>query len=610
MQLRHAIRLSRRHLALTGVVALLLGVLITAGLWLAAWGLQQSLRVPINAYLRTRTLAFLSEQNVEGLTITFPALDLSLVRRRLLIRDLKIRYDRREGARYTRFSATSPLITIEGLRLSDLILHRNLRLQTIRISEPLLARYQESPDTGEAAPHAAPEPEVGAETQALAEQVPSLDSVIYGLVDNWVPDDLRQTRINQIAVTGATLVSTTKRAGHASRDSTAGLDFIIRGLGLDSARQRFFESTELSAGYFVHLPPGGTDSLSIEGIAFRLDRRDTVLAIREFRSSPAPGRLAIYLAGFHHSERERAFSLDTLAIEPVESDSILLRRPSLRRTRVRLNVARLRGTRIELKALIERRINGGNIGVGLFRLDVLSDRRVDPPAKAPVRRKAFWPQRLADLDWKLQLDTLRFDDGSLRYAELKAERPRPAVIWFSDISATITGLSNARPDTSGPARAVVQASATFMDEAKVSLRMEVPVAHQFELIAEGRLADLPAPALNSFLLVSNGIRIKGGRVDKATFRFTVANRRALGTLTAMYDSLDIDLVDRKTRSQNLGQKFKSFVAGAFLVRSSNLPDKNGVVRSAEIDYRYGPGETFWGGFWKALRSGITGEIRK
>ena len=614
MKFRRFLKLSRRHLLLTAVGVLLLSVLTAAGLWLASWGLERSLRVPINAYLRSRTLAFLREQNFEGLAITFPALDLSLVRHRLLIRDLRIRYDHRDSTGYTRFTATSPFISLEGLALSDLLLHQRLRVRSIRISDPRLGRYQESTDTGRftAPPPPAPEPEsdAAADARALAGQVPSLDSVIYGLVDNWLPDDFRETRIDQIAVDGAILGATTRRGGHSTRDSTAGLAFTIRGLGLDTASQKVFESAELKAVSVTHVGSGETDSLSIQGIAFRLDRLDTVLTVREFRSVPMPGRLGVFLAGFRRSERERTFTLDTLALEPAESDSAFLHRPSLRRTRIRLNLAGVLGTHVDLRALLDRRVKGGNIAIARFGLDVLADRRSPSVRTGPARRKTLWPQRLADLDWKLQLDTLRIDTGALRYAELKAEWPVPAVIWFSGISATLAGLSNDPADSTRPARAVLQASGGLLDQARVALRMEVPVASRFELTAQGRVENLPAPALNSFLLVSDGIRIKSGRVDRATFRFTVADRRAQGTLTTIYDSLAIDLVDRKTRTQSLGQKFKSFVAGAFLVRSSNLPDKNGGVRTAAIDYQYGPSDSFWGGFWRALRSGIVSQIRK
>jgi hypothetical protein len=614
MKFRRFLKLSRRHLLLTALAVLLLSALAAAGFWLASWGLERSLRVPINAYLRSRTLALLREQNLEGLTITFPALELSLVRHRLLIPDLKIRYDHRDSIGYTRFTATAPLISLEGLALSDLLWRQRLRVRSIRISNPRLARYQESTDAGRitAPPPSAPESgsDAAAEARALAGQVPSLDSVIYGLVDNWLPDDFRETRIDQIAVDGAILGATTRRGRHSTRDSTAGLAFTIRGLGLDTASQKVFESAELKAVSFIHVGSGGTDSLSIQRIAFRLDRTDTVLTVREFRSVPAPGRLAVYLAGFRRSERERTFTLDTLALEPAESDSAFLRHPSLRRTRIRLNLAGVLGTHVDLRALLDRRVKGGDIHIARLGLDVLADRRSPQARIGASRPKPLWPQRLADLDWKLQLDTLRIDTGALRYAELRAEWPVPAVIWFSGITATLSGLSNDPADSTRPARAVLQASGGFMDQARVALRMEVPVANRFKLTAEGRVDHLPAPALNSFLLVSDGIRIKSGRVDKAMFQFTVADQRAQGTLTTIYDSLAIDLVDRTTRTQSLGQKFKSFVAATFLVRSSNLPDKKGAVHSARIDYLYARSESFWGGFWRALRSGIVSQIRK
>ncbi len=612
MKLRQLVRFSRRHLVLTLIAALGLSVLVSAGLWLASWGLEQSLREPINAYIRSRTLAFLSEQNLEGLTITFPALDLSLTRRRLLIRDLRIRYDHRDSTHYTRFAANSPLITLDGLDLSDVLWHRHLRLTQIRISDPHLSRYQESSGTGKAPPPhpASDESDAAAETRELAGQVPSLDSVVYGLVDNWLPDDFRQARIDQIAVDRATLSSTNRKGKETSRDSTEGLDFVIRGLGLDSAKHKVFESADLKASTVIHVPAGEADSLGIKGIAFTLDKQDTVLSVAEFRSSPEAGGLGVYLAGFHRSERERAFSLDTIALEPVENDSVFLRHPTQRRTRIRLNMAGLIGANVDLKALLDRRVDGGNIAVTRFRLDVLADRRAPLPKEGPGTRKALWPQKLADLDWHLRLDTLKVEHGSLRYGEWLATWPRPAVVWFDDITATLSGLSNSRADSTRPSRAVLNTTATFMSSAKVGLRMEVPVTKRFELTADGFAEHLSVPTLNSFLLISDGLHIKAGRLNKAHFKFTVADRRALGTLATVYDSLDVELVNPKTRTQSLGQRLKSIVANAFMVRSSNLPDDKGQTRVAKIDYKYRIDETFWGGFWRALRSGIVSQVKK
>jgi len=71
---------TRKTITWSGVVIVLVAVLAING---GAWLLERALMLPVNAYIRDRTLAFLQEKNLEGLVITFPKLDLSLVRRRL-----------------------------------------------------------------------------------------------------------------------------------------------------------------------------------------------------------------------------------------------------------------------------------------------------------------------------------------------------------------------------------------------------------------------------------------------------------------------------------------------------------------------------------------------
>jgi len=105
-----------------------------------AWLLERALMAPVNAYIRDRTLAFLQEKSVEGLLITFPRLDLSLVRRQVLIHDLSIRYDNKDSTRYVRFQANVPRITLEGVDLGDVIWHRHLRLDVVRLSKPVVSR--------------------------------------------------------------------------------------------------------------------------------------------------------------------------------------------------------------------------------------------------------------------------------------------------------------------------------------------------------------------------------------------------------------------------------------------------------------------------------------
>lgn len=610
--------MSRSWLSRVVIAVIGLCLLIVAGLWTGAVLLERSLREPVNAYLKSKTETFLSQGNLQGLTITFPDLELSLTRRRLLIRDLKIRYDHRDSTRYTRFSASTPLITIEGLDIADVIWHRSFRLTSIRVSEPQITRLFESTASGKRKPAAAPVKSVDSTDQAndstdqatqLSREVPPLDSLIYGLVAAWLPDDFRQGRIDAIGVDGAVLVLTSRQGSRVSRDSTSGLEFTIRGLGLDSARRRVFEGADLKADVLMHIRPGKSDSLGIRKIAFTLGGLDTVLTVGEFRTFPGRGQMGAYMAGFRRSRKAQSFSIDTVAVRPAETDSQFLRNPALRRTRIRLSASGILGTGVDFDKLLARRVEGGQVKIEKFTLDVLADRRVKGNPDAPVRSRTFLVQKLADLDWGLRLDTLKVVKGAMRYSELKSTWPTPATIWFSDISATLAGLSN-RGGAAGPSHVVLRASATFLDTATVTMRMEVPIAKRFQLNAEGHAEHLPAAALNSFVTVSDGIQINSGRIDKADFQYVVADGHAQGTITAIYDSLSIALVDKETRKQNLGKKALSFLAKKAFVRGSNMPDKKGQVKSGKIDYDYKVGESFWGGVWRALRSGIISQVKK
>src|SRR5882672_4772824 len=360
MPFKKIFALARRFIKLV-VIALVLMVLVVAGLWFGTRSLERSLRKPINDYLQSRTEEFLSSKNLEGLTITFPDVDLSLIERRLQIRDLKLRYDHKDGGRYTRFSASVPLVSVEGLDIADVIWHRDFRLSSIRLERPQMARYMEVPDSGKPKPPPPPpteESQVGVQAREISEEVPSLPDVVYGLVASWLPDEVRGGRIDLIGVEGAVVVFTTRKGAAISRDSAGGLSFSIRGISLDSAHKRVFEGAELKAEDLVHARPGEIDSMRIRSVAFSIGAEDTVMSIASFRTFPEPGQMGVYMGGFKRSRKDRNFSVDTVSMRPAQTDSQYLRKPELRRTRIRLSAAKVTGSRIDLEQLLARRVEG------------------------------------------------------------------------------------------------------------------------------------------------------------------------------------------------------------------------------------------------------------
>ncbi|HSE65658.1 MAG TPA: hypothetical protein VLB12_01640, partial [Gemmatimonadales bacterium] len=218
---------TRKAITWSGIVIVLVAVLAING---GAWLLERALMAPVNAYIRDRTLAFLQEKSVEGLRIDFPRVDLSLIRRHLLIHNLSIRYDNKDSTRYVRFQATVPRIALEGVDLGDIIWHRHLRLDAVRLSSPVLSRFRETAETDTTRKKTAPAEEERVIPDSLAAEIPALDTVVYNLFASWLPDDVRQARIDLVAAENATVVFTSLNGRKISRDSTAGLSLRIRGI--------------------------------------------------------------------------------------------------------------------------------------------------------------------------------------------------------------------------------------------------------------------------------------------------------------------------------------------------------------------------------------------
>ncbi len=545
-------------------------VIAVAGTAVFLRGLEEALRTPINDYLRDRTLALLSETETEGLTITFPALDLRLFHRQLVIHDLRIRYDHRDSSRAVRFDAATPKVTLEGLDLSDILWHRNLRLSTVHLEAPVVSQVRELPDT---VASVAALVAIG-DADSLQFDAPPLASLVYNLVAAWLPDDFRDARVDLIGFERATVLSSTIRSGKTATDSIGDLSLEIRGLALDSLKRRVFESAAILAGTWLHVAHGRPDSLRFDDVAVRVDQADTVVTVRQMRSTPVDSGAVLYLGGLRRSNREHVLQVDTLAFEPLLSDDDWLRRSPGRRSRLRINAGGIVASRISPASVLRQEVEIGRVEIRDFRLDVLTDQR---GGLTPPRTRTLWPQSLARLDWKVRIDSIRVKKGLVRYGEIHPARSTPAVIWFSDIAALVTGVSNGDSSGVAPEPTVLDASARLMGAGRIRARMVVPIRPRgFAMSVQGELRDFPMPEVNQFVMTADGIRLSSGRATEVTFEFHTANGRSTGRLQARYDSLHVEPIDKGTRTQSLMQKLKGFVANRMLLRGENLPGKRAI----------------------------------
>jgi len=203
----------------------------------------------------------------------------------------------------------------------------------------------------------------------------------------------------------------------------------------------------------------------------------------------------------------------------------------------------------------------------------------------------------------VKVDSVILSDGRLKYCERYEVGKKPGVITFSKVNVSVTGIANhtARPET-----AIVHGEGLFMNSAMMKLFMAIPLSSRnFSLRYSGSLSTLDVTRLNEFLEAGEHHRIKSGILQSATYNISVKSGHARGTLRAGYRDLTIAILNKDTGSEKgIFNRIASLFGKIFVIRGTNMPDKNGLMKIGEVEYTRDPEDYFLQFLWFALRGSV------
>ena len=111
--------------------------------------------------------------------------------------------------------------------------------------------------------------------------------------------------------------------------------------------------------------------------------------------------------------------------------------------------------------------------------------------------------------------------------------------------------------------------------------------------------------LNAFLDIAERTRIKSGQAQEAEFDIDVSAGRASGRVRAIYQHLQIAVLDKQTDTpKGMRNRVASFLTNALKIRGSNGPDTWRSIKEGKVNYSRGPGDEFIQFEWFALRTGV------
>jgi hypothetical protein len=210
---------------------------------------------------------------------------------------------------------------------------------------------------------------------------------------------------------------------------------------------------------------------------------------------------------------------------------------------------------------------------------------------------------LSSIKDTLQVDSLSFKNGRLKYCEGFVLGEKPAFITFDNMYVSADGIAN---HSVRGAILTINAQANLADAGTMKVLMRIPVRSQeFSFHYSGSLSKMDLNPLNSMLEISDQMRIKTGVLQEATFEVNVVSGRASGTLRGIYNDLTLAAIDKKTGSEKgFSNGIKSFIANNFKIRKNNVPDKSGSMKIGEVKYTRQPDDPFIQFAWFALRTAV------
>ncbi len=198
------------------------------------------------------------------------------------------------------------------------------------------------------------------------------------------------------------------------------------------------------------------------------------------------------------------------------------------------------------------------------------------------------PHELAQsIKSKFAIDKVLIKNGYCRYEELAARGTRRGHIYFSGFNSTITNLTNDPKRISRKKPAIVKANAMLMGNTNIQVTLRLPLLDKngYHTLAGSVSAGKPQ-IINPILVPTNFIKVDKGYVQGITFNATLNKYQATGSMRALYNNLEVELLSVGSGGkQSFGKKILSKAADWFMVENSNPDDRGEAPRIGKISVK-------------------------
>lgn len=337
------------------------------------------------------------------------------------------------------------------------------------------------------------------------------------------------------------------------------------------------------------------DSLSIE--KFKIIE----FAADDFSSVSADSMYTHNLKDFAYSSVSNKVSADTFSLVPNYSDYDFASRFQFQKDRIEIVLSNISVPGINMSdylssgILICPYIEAGNLDLKIFRDKRKEFNHVDKPEFMDL---------IYGFKGLIRLDTISILNGTITYKDHIEKANEPGSIAFNKVNASIYNITNDSSFIDKNAFLELRCSALLMGKGNIEVLLKSSLFDsQNKFSVNGKLSDMDLSDMNPYLENSAHIYVTSGRLDKMDFSFTATSTEAKGTMTMLYNGLDIAVKNKNTNDTTaFKEKLISLVVNIKVINSNPLPGKE--TREGIIKYERDPEKFLFSYCAKAILSGI------
>lgn len=237
-------------------------------------------------------------------------------------------------------------------------------------------------------------------------------------------------------------------------------------------------------------------------------------------------------------------------------------------------------------------INATNVTVNSANANIF---RSKIPADDP-KEKPLYSKLLRSIKIPMYIGNLNLKNSVLEYEEDTPQSDGPGKLTFANFNMNVKNLNSGKMKGK-PTQVAIKIDCDFMKTSPLSVNWGFNVADLGDRFSiSGRLANIPAKALNSFIVPYLSVSATG-TIQEMVFDFKGNPKGIGGAFNLKHKDLKISILDKKSKQK---KGFLSAVANVFIKTDSDKLPESVIVEGVERD----PTKSFFNMFWKGVEDGL------